>query len=274
LAGGVRGSRIICVMKPSLALVLALSLAGGFVAAQTPLSLAPTRVLRGVFLRSNTVLGRVDANGMAQGVVADLVAELGRRIGVPTEVLATPNIMAVVNRLTRSDADIAFMAYDEERAMDVEFGPAFMIVGHSYLVKADSRLRASSEIDRSGTVVAAVRGQAAQLFVSKTLMTATVRILDGMPAPAEVQRLLTSGEVTAFALSRQQALEAEAAARTRVRALGDSFLDIQQVVAVSRFAKSRLDILNLLMKDILGSGLVKESITKAGLIGVDVPPAR
>jgi UDP-3-O-acyl-N-acetylglucosamine deacetylase len=95
-----------------------------------------------------------------------------------------------------------------------------------------------------------------------------------MPPQAEVDMLLTSGEVDAFAINRQRALEAETASAGRLRALSDSFLDVDQSVVVAKGNAARLETLEHLVAEIRASGFIKQSIERAKLVGVDVAPAR
>jgi ABC-type amino acid transport substrate-binding protein len=89
-----------------------------------------------------------------------------------------------------------------------------------------------------------------------------------MPAQAEVERLLASGEVDAFAINRQRSLEAESASGKTLRALADSFLEVDQCFVVPKGARAKLEVINKFMADIRASRFMKESIDRAGLTGV------
>src|SRR5215467_15994531 len=106
--------------------------------------------------------------------------------------------LGVIRALNDGSADIGFLAYDETRAREVDFGAPFAVMLNSYLVKAGSPIRASADVDRAGVTVAAVKGQTQELFVSRSLKNAKIRVFPTMPAQAEVERLLTSGEVDVF----------------------------------------------------------------------------
>src|SRR5262245_26372179 len=163
-------------------------------------TLAPTGTLRAVFLGSNPVHGRVDpATGVASGPVPDLVRELARTLGVPAAITPAPDAAGVIAALKNHTADIGFLAYDETRAREVDFGAPFIVMLNSYVVKASSPIQKSGDVDRPGVKVAAVKGQTQQLFVSRELKQAQVRVFDTMPPQAEVDALLSSGEVDAFA---------------------------------------------------------------------------
>jgi polar amino acid transport system substrate-binding protein len=245
------------------------------VAAQSPASvLAPTGTLRGVFLGSNPVQGRVNAaTGEATGPVPDLVRELAKRLGVGSKVIPAPDAAGVIAALNNGSADIGFLAYDATRAREVDFGAPFAVMLNSYLVKAGSPIRASADVDRAGVTVAAVKGQTQELFVSRSLKNAKVRVFQTMPAQAEVERLLTSGEVDVFAINRQRSLEAEAASASasKLRALGDSFLDVDQSFVVPKGSRTKLDAIATIMNELNASGFMQQSIDRAKLTGVRAP---
>ena len=252
------------------------ALLGAVVSSQSPsATLAPTGTLRAVFLGGNPVQGRVDPKtGDAAGTVPDLARELAKRLGVPLVIESAPNAGGVIGALRDGKADIGFLAYDEMRAREVDFGAAFIVMANSYLVKATSPIKASADVDRAGITVAAVKGQTQEHFVSTTLKRASVRVLEVMPPQADVDMQLTSGAVDAFAINRQRALEAEAAAAGRLRVLPDSFLDVDQCVVVARGNAGRLEMIDRFVSEMRASGFIKQSIERAKLVGVDVAPAR
>jgi polar amino acid transport system substrate-binding protein len=255
-------------MRLTLALLIALVVLPA--AAQSPsATLAPIGTLRGAFLGSNPVHGRVDVKtGLASGPVPDLVRELARRIGVGSTVIPAPDAAGVIAALNNGTADIGFLAYDETRAREVDFGAPFVVMLNSYLVKAGSPIRSRADVDYAGVTVAAVKGQTQELFVSRSLKNAKVQVFPTMPAQAEVERLLASGEVDAFAINRQRSLEAEAASGKTLRALADSFLEVDQCFVVSKGARAKLEVINKFMADIRASSFMKSSIDRAGLTGV------
>ncbi|RPH60834.1 MAG: hypothetical protein EHM89_08255, partial [Acidobacteria bacterium] len=139
-------------------------------------TLAPTGSLRAVFLAGNPVQGRVDAEtGAASGTVPDLVRELARKLGVPYTIIPAQDAKGVIDALRNQTADIGFLAYDETRAREVDFGAAFVVMFNSYLVRANSPIQRSADVDRTGVTVAAVKGQTQELFVSGHLKADKVR---------------------------------------------------------------------------------------------------
>ncbi|MEQ1760337.1 MAG: transporter substrate-binding domain-containing protein [Vicinamibacterales bacterium] len=235
--------------------------------AQTPAAiLAPTGTLRAVFLGGNPVQGRIDpATGAASGVVPDLIRELARSLGVPASILSRPYAADVAAVVTSGAADIGFLAYDEDRAREVDFGRPFLMMLNSYLVRADSTLQSSAEVDRPDVVVAAVRGQSQQLFVSRELKMARIRVLDEVLPQAGIERLLLADGVDALAINRQRSLDAAAASGERLRVLPDSFFSVGQAIVVDRGNRAKTALLDRFVSDMLTSGFVRAAIERANV---------
>jgi polar amino acid transport system substrate-binding protein len=239
------------------------------VEAQSPASiLAPTGTLRAVFLGNNPVHGRMDASGRPSGPVPDLVQELARTLGVKATIVSSPDAAGIIAALKSGSADIGFLAYDETRAREVDFGPAFIVMHNSYLVRADSALQKTADVDRAGVTVAAIKGQSQQLFVSRHLKNASVRVLDTMPPQAELESILLGKSVDAFAINRQRGLDAQAASGGRLRPLADSFLDVDQCFVVEKGAAAKLKVIESFVRDVRASGFINASIERARLAGV------
>jgi polar amino acid transport system substrate-binding protein len=240
-------------------------------AAQSPAkTLAPTGTLRAVFLGTNPVHGRIDPKTQtAEGPVPDLVRELAKTLGVTYSIMPEPDAAGVIAALNAHRADIGFLAYDASRAREVDFGAPFIVMFNTYVVRADSPLQRSTEVDRTGVKVAAVKGQTQELYVSSHIKQATVQVFQTMPPQAELERLLTSGEVDAFAVNRQRALDAQAASAS-LRALPDSFLEVNQAFVVPKGDQAKLPIIEKFMDGVRASGFVKASIERAKLAGVGV----
>jgi polar amino acid transport system substrate-binding protein len=239
------------------------------VEAQTPASvLAPTGTLRAVFLGSNPVHGRVDAQGVPSGPVPDLVRELARSLGVPSTVIPAPDAGGVIAALKNGTADIGFLAYDETRAREVDFGAAFIVMHNSYLVRSDSPLQKTADVDRAGVTVAAIKGQSQQLFVSRHLKSAKVQVLDTMPPQSELESILIGRTVDAFAINRQRGLDAQAASGGKLRPLPDNFLDVDQCFVVEKGGAAKLKAIEQFVVKVRASGFILASIERAKLAGV------
>jgi len=206
-----------------------------------------------------------------RGPVADLARELGRRLGVQVSLMPVPDAATVIARVTAKQADIGFLAYEAERASQVEFSEPYLLMGNGYLVRADSNIQRSADVDRAGVTVGSVKGQSQEIYVSANLKNAKVRLFPVTPPHEELVRLLVSGEIDAFASNRQRAGDT-AATSPRVRILGDNFLRIGQAIVLPKGDAVRLKEINTFVLDVRRSGFVQDSITRAKLTGMEVAP--
>ncbi len=233
--------------------------------------LAPAGTLRATFLGNNPVQGRVDpATGKVTGPIADLVAELARRLNLPYVILPAPDARSVMDRLKTHTADIGFLAYDVERAAEVDYSEGYAVMYNTYAVRADSAIRKCADVDRAGVRVGAVKGQTQQLYLSSHLKQAQVKMFATKPNQAELEKLFAAGELDAFAANRQD-IELAAAASPRLRALPDNFLGVDQAIVVAKGGDpARLETINRFLADVRSSGFVKASLERAKIAGVGV----
>jgi polar amino acid transport system substrate-binding protein len=236
--------------------------------------LAPTGTLRAAFLRTNPVQGRIDPQTKSvTGPVADLVQELARRFGVPYIIIPAADAREVIDALNAHSADIGFLAYDAPRAAEVDFSRPYALMQNTYLVRADSPIQKAADANKAGLRIGAAQGQSQALYLKDNLKNAQVRILPAMPSPEELQKMLVAGDLDAFGANRQRLVEV-AAAHPNLRVLADNFSAAEQSIVITKGDRSRLEVINRFVEEACGSGLVKASLDRAKLIGVDVAPAR
>ncbi len=241
-------------------------------AAQRGSVLAPTGTLRAVYLGSNPVQGRLDAaTGVARGPVPDLVRGLAEGVGVPYTLISAPNARGLMDTMKSGEADIGFLAYSDGRALEVDYGGAYLVMFSSYLVPANSALNTNADVDSAGVRVGAVRGQSQELFVTAELNNAEIRYFQTVPTQAEFETLLTGGELDAFAINRQRSLDAAAAAGSRLRVLNESFMEVEQSFVVGKGDAGKLELIEEFVADARASGFIVSSIERAGLVGVAAP---
>jgi polar amino acid transport system substrate-binding protein len=233
--------------------------------------LAPTGTLRAVFLATNPVQGRVDPQtGAVTGPVADLVRELAERRGVPFTILPVADAAAVIDAVKTHRADIGFLALEAARAAQVDFSKPYALMANGYLVRADSAIKSSADVDRAGVKVGAVKGQSQEIYVSANLKQAKVAVLPLMPPDEAVAGMILGGELDAFAANRAR-MEAVARTSSKLRLLADNFLVVGQAIVVEKGEASRLEEVNRFLTDVLASGFVKASLDRARVAGVEVP---
>jgi polar amino acid transport system substrate-binding protein len=256
-------------MQRVITFVLASPISGPLMAAD----LAPTGTLRAAFLRTNPVQGRIDPQTKSvTGPIADLVQELARRLGIPYAIIPAADAREVIDLLNAHSADIGFLAYDAPRAAEVDFSRPYALMQNSYIVRADSPIRKSADADQAGLRIGAAQGQSQAVYLKENLKKAQVNILPAMPTPEELQKMLVAGDLDAFGANRQRVVEV-AAAHPNLRVLADNFSAAEQSIVITKGDRARRDVINRFIEDACASGLVKTSIDRAKLIGVDVAPA-
>ena len=230
-----------------------------------------TGTLRAAFISTNPVQGRLDGSGRVVGPVGALVPALAGRLNVPFEIVPVASAAAVMAAVNDGSVTIGFLAFEQERATQVDYSEPYALMGNAYLVLASGPFQRSVDVDRDGIVVGAVRGQSQQVWVSEHLREARVQALDGVPPHPELVSLLTSGTVHAFAANRQRMTDT-AQTDARVRVLPDNFSTIPQAIVVRRGSSALLAEINRIVAAPETKALVRESLREAQLAGVEPTP--
>jgi polar amino acid transport system substrate-binding protein len=234
--------------------------------------LAPTGTLRATFLGDNPVQGTVDPRtGAVSGPVADIVKELARREGVPYKIIPAAGVKEVMESLKNHTADIGFLAWEAERARQVDFSGAYSLMGSTYLVPAASPIKTAADADRAGVLIGAVRANSPTIFLNEHLKNAKVKEFAAMPPLDDVQKMLASGELTAFAGNRARLVEA-ATQYPSLRVAQDNFTVLEQNIVVEKGDTVRLEIVNRFLNDVRATSFVKDSLARAKLVGVEPAP--
>lgn len=235
-------------------------------------ALAPTASLRAVFLATNPMQGTVDPNTQeVTGPVADLVQELGRRLGVPVSIQPLPGVPAVIEAVQNASADIGFIAYDATRAQQVAFTQAYILGHNSYIVLADSPIRTLADADREGVRIGAREAVAVDLFLSRNLERAELIHLPRSTTEDDATRLLLAGELDAYAANTER-LAMAAAIEPRIRVVDGSLMFAEQSLVVAAENAAGLAHLNRFIDEIRASGFLQSMVDRYGLAGVEVAP--
>src|SRR5262247_984912 len=164
-------------------------------------ALAPTGKLRAGINYGNFILAQKDpATGDSRGPAIDLARELGKRLGVPVEIVAYTAVGTMVDGARAGAWDIAFLGADPARAGEISFTAPYLELEATYLVPAGSSLGAVGDVDREGVRVAAPARAAYELYLSRSLTRAK---LVRTPTAEAALELLVSGQVEALAGLRQ-----------------------------------------------------------------------
>jgi polar amino acid transport system substrate-binding protein len=231
--------------------------------------LASTGKLRAGINYGNFILATKDkATGESKGVAIDLLNELGKRLGVPVEIVAYDKVGVMVDEAPTNTWDIAFLGSEPAREAVISFTAAYLEIEATYLVASGSSLRNAAEVDRDGVRVTAPTRANYELFLARTLKHAT---LTSAPNADAAFDLLVKGQVDALA-GLQQALLALNAKLPGSRILDGRFMGVQQSIGVPKGRDAGLAYLRSVVEDAKASGLVARAIEKTGARGVSVAP--
>jgi polar amino acid transport system substrate-binding protein len=232
-------------------------------------ALAPGGKLRAAINFGNPVLAAKDAaTGEARGVSVDLSRELSRRLGVPLEIVPYAAAGQVVEDLKAGAWDVAYLAIDPARAVDIDYSAPYVVIEGAYLVPEASTIRRNEDVDRDGVRVAVGKGSVYDLFLSRELKHATIV---RAPTSQAVTDLLMAQKLDVAAGVRQQ-MEADARRVVGVRLLGGRFMVINQAMATPRGRAAGAKYLREFVEEMKASGFVAQSLARHGIEGAMVAP--
>jgi polar amino acid transport system substrate-binding protein len=170
---------------------------------------------------------RTEAGGYA-GVPVDLGKEMAAQLGVPVEYVVHNNSGQITDAASKGTWDVTFLPKDPERETRMAFGPIYEVADATYIVKSGSTAVNFQTLDQPGMKVAAVNNTTTMRGAIAHLKNAKVT---GYQTYDEIFGLLKSGEVDAFALSRDQ-LNAMAKKLPGTRVLDETFKQTVTAIAV------------------------------------------
>ena len=231
---------------------------------QAVTDLAPSGTLRAAINVGNAVLAARPATpgGEPTGISVDLARELGRRLGVPVQLIVFDAAGKVVDAGRTGSWDIAFVALDPKRAAEIAQSPPYVQIEGSYLVKNDSPLKSNDEVDRKGHRVVVGRNSAYDLYLTRELKQA--QIVRTPTSGAVVDTMLKENyEVSAGV---KQALENDARRIPGVRLLPGRFMVINQAMASQRVEGTRnvagARYLREFIEEMKASGFIAKAIER------------
>jgi polar amino acid transport system substrate-binding protein len=201
-----------------------------------------------------------EAGGFA-GVPVDLGKEMAAQLGVPVEYVAYPNSGQITDAASKGGWDITFLPKDAERATKMSFGPIYEVADATYIVKAGSSAINFQTLDQPGVKVAAVNNTTTMRGAIAHLKNAKVT---GYQTYGEIFGLLKSGEIDAFALSRDQ-LNALAKKIPGTRVLDETFKQTVTAVAVPLNHPLALAFVTKFMTDAASNGTLRKAYDNNGL---------
>jgi polar amino acid transport system substrate-binding protein len=232
--------------------------------------LAPNGTLRAAINLGNPILaGKDPVTGELRGVSVDLTRELGRRMGVPVELVPYTAAGRVVDGAKTNSWDVAFVAIDPARALDIAYSPPYVVIEGAYLVRTDSPIRSNDAVDRPGIQVAVGKGSAYDLYLTRELKQAS--IVRAPTSPTVVDLFMTQ-KLDVAAGVRQQ-LEMDARRVPGVRMLDGRFMVINQAMGTPRERQAGARYLQDFVEEMKASGFVASALARHRIEGAAVAPA-
>jgi polar amino acid transport system substrate-binding protein len=233
----------------------------------------PTGTLRVTYIATNPVQAFIDPKtAEVRGPGADMARLIAKRLGVPVKITGVAGPAGVIDSLKKGEADMGLLAFDPERAKEVDFSPPYALAQNTYLVPEGSPLRSVADIDKPGVRVGVTERDAGDLYLTRALKAAELK-RNSTGKLDVVAKWLGEHTVDAYGTNRQRLTEI-AARNPGYRLLPDNFYGVEQSVIVPKGHKALLDEVNAVLDDARRNGLVAEAIARSGLIGLDVAPAR
>ena len=228
--------------------------------------LAPSGTLRVGLNMSNFLLTATDAaTGKPKGLAADLGHELGRRLGVPVELVPYPNPGALGDAAKSGAWDVGFLGAEPQRAKEIDFTAAYVEIEATYLVPAGSSIKTIADVDRPGVRIAISDRSAYDLYLTRELKHAQLVRERG---DVILTRFL-SDKLDAMAGLRPGLMKDQAKAPGS-RILDGNFTAVQQAAGTPKGRPAGAKYLKEFIEDVKASGLVAKTIEKHTLRGLNV----
>jgi polar amino acid transport system substrate-binding protein len=232
-------------------------------------SLAPSGRLRVAINYGNAVLAQRNAEtGQLSGVSVDIAEELGRRLGLPLTLVPFNAAGKVSAAATTDTWDVAFLARDPERARDIHFTAAYVVINGTYVVRNDSPLRTADQVDREDVRIA-VSGQSIyDLFLARTLKHAKIV---RAASPPEAAALFRSDHLEVVA-GIQSAMQQLIAGDPGLRMIPEPFMVINQAMGTPAGRTAGAAYLDAFVESIKANGFVAQALARNGQTEATVAP--
>jgi polar amino acid transport system substrate-binding protein len=231
--------------------------------------LAPSGKLRVGINFQNALLTRRDpATGAAGGIALDLAHELGRRLGVPVEIVPHATAGHLADAVKTGTWDVAFLAAEPQRANVIAFTAPYLEIETTYLVPAGSPFRAVDDVDRDGVRIAVGAKGGPDLSLSLIIKRAQIM---RAPTSAAATQMFVTDKLDALA-GLKPVLVVEAMRIPGSRILEGRFSVVGQAVGTHKGRDAGIKYLGEFVEDIKRSGLVARLMEKNEVRGLTVAP--
>lgn len=208
------------------------------------------------------------ASGELKSVRVDFARALATRIGIPAVFVERKAPGDVIQCLKAGDCDAVFLPYDERAAAVGDFSPPFIQSEYTILVPTDSTIQKAADADRSGIRIAAVRGHASTMTLTRLIKRAEIVLGDNEIVTVD---LLRAGRADVFASTRQFLVKT-AKVLPGWRLLPDHYGANLNRVVVPKGNAARLAYVTEFVEQAKATGLVQRAIDRDGTFAFQVAP--
>ncbi len=195
------------------------------------------------------------------GVPVDLGKEMAGQLGVPVEYVVHQNSGQITDAAGKGTWDVTWLPKDPERETKMMFGPIYEVADATYIVKPGSAVTNFASLDQPGIKVAAVNATTTMRGAIAHLKNAKVT---GYQTYDEIFGFLKSGEIDAFALSRDQ-LNKMAQKIPGTKVLDETFKKTMTAVAVPLGHPQALTFVSRFMTEATTNGTLRKAYDNNGL---------
>lgn len=195
------------------------------------------------------------------GVPVDLGKAMAAQLGMPVEYVVHQNSGQITDAASKGTWDVTWLPRDPERETKMLFGPIYEVADATYIVKSGSTVTSFATLDQPGIKVAAVNATTTMRGAIAHLKHAKVT---GYQTYDEIFGLLKSGEIEAFALSRDQ-LNKMAQKIPGTKVLDDTFKKTVTAVAVPLGHSQALAFVSKFMTEATTNGILRKAYDDNGL---------
>lgn len=233
--------------------------------------LAPSGKLKAAINFGNPILATRMPDGTPRGVSVDLANELGKRLGVPVELVTFTSAGQSVDAVTNARVDIGFVAIDPVRGAGMYQTAPYVVIEGAYLVKSGSPITRNEEVDRPGVRVVVGNASAYDLHLTRELKNA--KLVKAPTSPLVTDHFLANNLEVAAGVKQQ--LEADAKRVGGVRLLPGRFMVINQAMGLPKGRDNAARYVEAFIEEMKASGFVAQALARHGIEGAAVaPPGR
>jgi polar amino acid transport system substrate-binding protein len=227
--------------------------------------LVPTGKLRAGMNLSNTLFTtKNSATGELQGVSVDVMRELASRLGVPVDFVVHETPGDVADAVENGTWDVAILAIEQARAQKIAFSPAMTEIEASYVVHGDSALRTVEQVDTSGIRISVPDKAGYELYLTRTLRSATLVRSRGTPASISLFNERRADVLAGLKPALLESMDKIPDARF----LEGNFMTVNHGIGTPRERRAAAEYLKAFVEEMNASGFVARSIERHGIQGL------